>query len=246
MQRRQFLASALAGAPALPRGRSLPNIAIISAAHPLKTSAALAAIQSGAHVFIEQPYGPDPSEAVLILKAARASDRVVQIGEPEPLAIPREFSFVRAFAHHPYSPDCRQQTLGHAARYWMLQILTATGGAPPHTVSSTGGRHLGNHSLDTQVAIFEFERFTFEWEHRTYIAAGPDRPRTGALFQAADRIVAMRPDHATRASYAAFLENIRVGKRPLESLERAHVAAAMVQLAAVAQQLQRPFRWDST
>ena len=246
MQRRQFLASALVGAPALLRGRSLPNIAIISAAHPLKTSAALEVIQSGAHVFIEQPYCPAPSEALLILQAARASDRVVQIGEPEPLAIPHKFSFVRAFAHHPHSPDSRQQTLGHAARYWMLQMLTATGGTPPHTVSSTGGRHLGNHSLDTQVATFEFERFTFEWEHRTYIAAGPDRPRTGAFFHTADRIVAMRLNHATRASYAAFLENIRIGKRPLESLERAHVAAVMVQLATAAQQLQRPLRWDST
>ena len=221
----------------------MPQIAIIAADHPRKTSAALEAIQSGAHVFIHPPYCPTVSETTLLLVAAQASDRVVQIAEPEPLEIPGDFSFARAFAHHPYAPNSPRQTLGPSARYWILQILTATGGSPPHTVTSTGGRHLGNHSLDTQVATFEFERFTLEWEHRTYLAAGPDRPRTGALFSSEDRIIAMQPKPSIRAAYAAFLAIIGAGKRPLESLQRAQVTAAMVQLATAAERSQRPLQW---
>ena len=225
-------------------GRSLPHIAIIAADHTQKTATALEAIQSGAHVLIHPPYCPTVSETTLLLVAAQASDRVVQIVEPEPLEIPGGFSFARAFAHHPYAPDSPQQTLGPSARYWILQILTATGGSPPHTVTSTGGRHLGNHSLDTQVATFEFERFTLEWEHRTYLAAGPDRPCTGALFCVGDGIIAMQPKPSTQAAHAAFLATIRAGKRPLESLQRAHLIAAMVQLATAAEKLQRPMPWS--
>ncbi len=81
--------------------------------------------------------------------------------------------------------DYANGQLGDWGIHWLDQILWWTEERYPHTVYSTGGRHLKRDNTDapdTQVATFEFESFTATWEHRFYAANHAEKTNIGCYF----------------------------------------------------------------
>ncbi len=97
--------------------REKPQIVIVATPdhwHPLIT---IAAVQAGAHVYVEKPVGHTIYEGRAMVKAARANDRVVQVGthrrvSPHNMAAMRflkegkagKIGMIRAFVHYPGGP----------------------------------------------------------------------------------------------------------------------------------------------
>ena len=97
--------------------REKPEIVVVATPdhwHPLIT---IAAVKAGAHVYVEKPIGHTVNEGRAMVKAARASDRVVQVGTHRRVS-PHNVSgmkflkegkagkigMVRAFVHYPGGP----------------------------------------------------------------------------------------------------------------------------------------------
>lgn len=217
-----------------------PQIVIVATPdhwHPLIT---IDAVRAGAHVYVEKPVGHTIGEGQAMVKAARDTGRVVQVGTHRRVS-PHNMSgmeflrsgqagkigmvsaFVRYGGGGPEEPrpneetpdgldwnmwcgpaplrpfnrkihdkgfrgflDYANGTLGDWGIHWLDQILWWTEEKGPHTVYSTGGRHIKGTPVndaarqtsdapDHQVATFEFESFTATWEHRQFGGNGNEK-----------------------------------------------------------------------
>lgn len=303
-----------------------PDIVIVGTPdhwHPLVM---IAAAEAGAHVYVEKPIGHTINEGKAMVKAARANDRVVQVGthrrvSPHNIAAMEflksgkvgEVGMVRAFVHSaggPGSPtpdseppeglnwdmwcgpgplvpfnerihprgfrnflDFANGRLGDWGIHWMDQILWWTEEQYPHTVYSTGGRHIvqdNTDAPDTQVATFEFESFTATWEHRTYAGNHAEKTDLGCYFYGTEGTLHVgwldgwtfyprddkeptvhvdpqlhEPDQQNIPElWADFLDAIKTNRRPVCDIEIGHRSTNMSLLGMLSLKLGRSVRWD--
>jgi predicted dehydrogenase len=311
------------------------EIAIIATPDHWHALPTIAAIEAGAHVFVEKPTGHTIGESRAMLKAARANDRVVQVGLHRRIG-PHHISameflksggagkvgMVRAFVHStggkespspnaapppgmdwdfycgpaPLRPfnrrihpggfrnflDFANGTLGDWGVHWLDQILWWSDEKAPRAVYSHGGRPIKGEAVltdkeqttdapDHQIAVYEFESFTAEWEHRRFAGNGPEKHSVGAYFygdkgtlhigwrdgwsfypagkDAPSEHVDPQFDneqdgHNVPPLWADFLDCIATGRRPVADVEIGHLATNMALLGMLSYRLGRSIQWD--
>lgn len=311
------------------------EIAIVATPDHWHALPTIAAIEAGAHIFVEKPTGHTIGESQAMLKAARAGDRVVQVGlhrrigphhvsAMEFLKSGRagQIGMVRAFVHStggsekptpnsapppgmdwdfycgpaPMRPfnrrihpggfrnflDFANGILGDWGVHWLDQILWWSDEKAPHTIYSHGGRPIKGEpvlndkeqttdSPDHQIAVYEFENFTAEWEHRRFAGNGPEKHSVGAYFygdkgtlhigwrdgwsfypagkDAPSEHVDPQFDneqdgHNVPLLWADFLDCIATGRRPVADVEIGHLATNMALLGMLSYKLGRSIKWD--
>ncbi len=303
-----------------------PEIAIVATPdhwHPLIM---IAAVNAGAHVYVEKPIGHTIMEGRAMVNAARRNDRVVQVGTHRRVSphnvSGREFlrsgkagkiGMVRAFVHYPGGPGKKTPntdpprgldwdfwcgpaplvpynkamhpkgfrnflnyangTLGDWGIHWMDQILWWTEEKWPKRVFSIAKRHIREDSTDapdTQVAQWEFESFTAEWEHRQYAANEAEKHNIGVYFYGTNGTFHMgwldgwtfypigrgqppihqepqlhKPDDQNiKELWADFLAAIKAGKRSTCDIEIGHRSTNMSLLGMLSAKLGRSIIWD--
>ncbi|MHB8735825.1 MAG: Gfo/Idh/MocA family protein [Terriglobales bacterium] len=306
--------------------REKPEIVIVATPdhwHPLIT---IAAVNAGAHVYVEKPISHTINEGRAMVKAARANDRIVQVGLHRRVS-PHNISgmaflkagklgkigMVRAFVHYPGGagqvvPDSEAPAgldwnmwcgpaplrpynkkihpkgfrlfldyangqIGDWGVHWMDQILWWTEEKFPRKIFSSGHRYILNDNTDapdTQVATFEFESFTAQWEHRLYAGNEAEKTNLGAYFYGTEGTFHMgwldgwtfypwnksqpiqhmdaqlhKPDDQNiRELFANFLDCIRSGQRPVNDIESGHRSTNMSLLAMLSMKVGRSVVWD--
>jgi len=303
-----------------------PDIAIVAAPDHWHALPTIEAVKAGAHVYVEKPICHTIMEGRAMVKAARAANRVVQVGlhrrvSPHNVAA-REFlrsgkagkiGMVRAFVHsgggsgkaspdsepppgldwdfycgpapkrafnkaiHPRGfrqfLDFANGTLGDWGVHWFDQILWITEEKYPKKVFSTGGRFLREgpaDAPDTQVASFQFDSFTVEWEHRQYAGNAAEKHTLGCYFYGTEgtfhlgwldgwtfypakkggEVIHQEPqlgrpdDQNIRELWADFLEAIRTGRRPVSDIELGYRSTNVSLLGMVSFRLGRSLTWD--
>jgi predicted dehydrogenase len=303
-----------------------PEIVIVGTPdhwHPLIM---IAAVKAGAHVYVEKPIGHTINEGRAMVKAARDTGKVVQVGTHRRVS-PHNVSgmaflksgkvgkigMVRAFVHYPGGPgrptpdaeppkglnwdmwcgpaplrpfnpaihpkgfrqflDYANGQLGDWGIHWMDQILWWTEEKYPKRVFSTGGRFIkqdNTDSPDTQNAVFEFDSFTVEWEHRLYAGNEAEKTNIGCYFYGTNGTFHMgwldgwtfypsdkskpvvhedpklnEPDQQNiKELWTDFLASIKTGKRSVCDIEIGHRSTNMSLLAMLSMKLGRSVRWD--
>ena len=303
-----------------------PEIAIVATPdhwHPL---CMIEAVKAGAHVYVEKPIGHTIREGRAMVNAARAANRVVQVGTHRRVS-PHNMSgleflrsgkagkigMVRAFVHSAGGPgqqspdgepppgldwnmwcgpaplraynkalhprgfrqfiDYANVTLGDWGIHWMDQILWWTEEKWPRKVFSHGARYVKRDSTDapdTQLATYEFESFTVQWEHRTYAGNNAEKAPLGAYFYGTEGTFHMgwkdgwtfypargsqqpihvepqlnQPDDQNiRELWADFLQSIKTGRRSVCDIEIGHRSTNMSLLGMLSWKAGRSIRWD--
>ncbi|MDX2152916.1 MAG: Gfo/Idh/MocA family oxidoreductase [Bryobacteraceae bacterium] len=164
-------------------------------------------------------------------------------------------------------------TIGDWGIHWFDQILMWTEEQAPKSVYSHGARRIkedNTNAPDTQVATFEFDRFTCVWEHRTYGGNEAEKAPLGAYFYGTEGTFHMgwrdgwtfypskkgeppvheapklnQPDDQNiRELWANFIESIEAKKRPVSDIEIGHRSTNMSLLAMISMRLGRSVQWD--
>jgi predicted dehydrogenase len=311
------------------------EIAIVATPDHWHALPTIAAIEAGAHIYVEKPTGHTIGESQAMLAAARANDRVVQVGLHRRIG-PHHVSameflkgggagrvgMVRTFVHSsggkesptpnsspppgmdwdfycgpaPMRPfnrrihpggfrnflDFANGTLGDWGVHWLDQILWFTDEQAPKTVYSHGGRPIKGAAIlneeeqttdapDHQVAVYEFEDFTAEWEHRRFGGNGPEKHRVGAYFYGDKGTLHIgwrdgwsfypsgkndpsehvdpqfdheKDGHNVAMLWADFLDCIATGRRPAADIEIGHQATTMALLGMLSYKLGHSVQWD--
>ena len=169
--------------------------------------------------------------------------------------------------------DYANGQLGDWGIHWMDQILWWTEEKYPKSVSSVGGRFIQEDNTDvpdTQSAIFQFDSFVAEWEHRWYAANNAEKHNVGVYFYGTNGTFHLgwqdgwtfypvsrsqpeiheppqlhKPDDQNiRELWADFLEAIETGRRPVCDIEIGHRATNMSLLGMLSLKIGRSVQWD--
>ncbi len=157
--------------------------------------------------------------------------------------------------------------------HWMDQILWWSEEKQPKCVHSTGGVFDQTSSADApdwQVATFEFESFTAQWEHRRIGSNTIDKHPYGVYFHGTkgtfhlgwidgwtfypaakgeqevhmDHTLHM-PDHQNIPElWADLITSIETGKKPVADIQNSQYATNMSLLAMMSYKLGRSVTWD--
>lgn len=303
-----------------------PEIVIVATPdhwHPL---CCIAAVEAGAHVYVEKPIGHTVAEGRAMVAAARRHDRVVQVGTHRRVS-PHNVSgmeflksgkagkigMVRAFVHYGGGPgtvvpdseppqgldwemwcgpaplraynktihprgfrqylDYANGQLGDWGIHWMDQVLWWTEEKFPKKIFSTGGRAIRRDQTDApdhQVAVWKFEDFTLEWEHRQFAANEAEKTNVGCYFYGTEGTFHMgwldgwtfypasknkpvlhqnpqlnEPDQQNIAQlWADFLGAIEKNTRPVCDIEIGHRSTNLALLGMLSYKLGRSIEWD--
>ncbi len=201
-----------------------PEIVIVATPDHWHALCCIAAIEAGAHVYVEKPICHTIMEGRAMVNAARKYGKTVQVGTHRRVS-PHNISgmeflksgkvgkvgMARAFVHYgggagqktPDEPipdgldwdfycgpaqyvsynktihprgfrnylNFANGTLGDWGIHWLDQVLWWSGQKYPKKIYSTGGRAIKEDNTDApdhQVAVYDFDGFTLEWEHRTF------------------------------------------------------------------------------
>lgn len=171
--------------------------------------------------------------------------------------------------------------LGDWGVHWLDQVLAWTDEPYPKRVYSTGGRPVKGapvlnekeqttDSPDHQVAVYEFEKFTCTWEHRTFAGNEAEKHSIGAYFYGTKGTVHVgwrdgwtfhpanardkgmhedsqlqEPDgHNIKLLWADFLEAMDQKRAPVAGIERAHRSSVLPLLGMLSWRLGRSIQWD--
>ena len=304
-----------------------PEIVIVATPdhwHPLIT---IAAVQQGAHVYVEKPISHTINEGKAMVKAARANNRVVQVGTHRRVS-PHNVSgmeflksgkagkigMVRAFVHYgggpgqltpdseppqglnwdmwcgpaplrPYNKtihpkgfrqylDYANGQLGDWGIHWLDQVLWWTEEKFPRKIFSTGGRAIRKDNTDApdhQVATYEFEDFTVNWEHRLFAGNNAEKgENVGCYFYGTEGTFHMgwqqgwtfyptdknkpvlhedaklnKPDDQNiRQLWANFLQSIKNKQLPVCDIAIGQRSTNMALLGMLSYKLGRSIAWD--
>ena len=304
-----------------------PEIVIVATPdhwHPLIT---IAAVQEGAHVYVEKPICHTINEGKAMVKAARANNRVVQVGTHRRVS-PHNVSgmeflksgkagkigMVRAFVHYgggpgqltpdseppqglnwdmwcgpaplrPYNKtihpkgfrqylDYANGQLGDWGIHWLDQVLWWTEEKFPRKIFSTGGRAIRKDNTDApdhQVATYEFEDFTVNWEHRLFAGNNAEKgENVGCYFYGTEGTFHMgwqqgwtfyptdknkpvlhedaklnKPDDQNiRQLWANFLQSIKNKQLPVCDIAIGQRSTNMALLGMLSYKLGRSIAWD--
>lgn len=307
--------------------REKPEIVIVATPdhwHPLIT---IAAVQQGAHVYVEKPIGHTVNEGKAMVKEARANNRIVQVGTHRRVS-PHNVSgmeflksgkagkigMVRAFVHYgggpgqktpdseppqglnwdmwcgpaplrPYNKtihpkgfrhylDFANGQLGDWGIHWLDQVLWWTEEKFPRKIYSTGGRAIRKDNTDApdhQVATYEFEDFTVNWEHRLFAGNNAEKgENVGCYFYGTEGTFHMgwqqgwsfyptdknkpvlhedaklnKPDDQNiKQLWANFLQSVKSKQLPVCDIEIGHRSTNMALLGMLSYKLGRSIAWD--
>ena len=171
--------------------------------------------------------------------------------------------------------------LGDWGVHWLDQVLAWTDETYPKRVYSTGGRQVKGAPVlndqeqttdapDHQVAVYEFEKFTCTWEHRTFAGNNSEKHGIGAYFYGTKGVVHIgwrdgwtfyptnakektihedsqlqEPDgHNIKLLWADFLEAMDQKRPPIAGIERAHRSSVLPLLGMLSWRLGRSLQWD--
>lgn len=170
--------------------------------------------------------------------------------------------------------DFANGQLGDWGIHWLDQILWFMDEEPfPHTITSTGGRHIREDSSDapdTQVATFAFEKYTATWEHRLYGANSSEKSNIGCYFYGTKGILHLgwldgwtfypsnsrdstvheeavldQPDSQNiRALWDDFIRSIESSSTPACDIEYGYRATNMCLAAMIAFKVNRAIHWN--
>lgn len=303
-----------------------PEIVIVATPdhwHPL---CCIAAIESGAHVYVEKPIGHTVMEGRAMVNAARKYNLVVQVGTHRRVSPHNKsgmeflksgkagkIGMVRAFVHYgggagevtpdseppkgldwdawcgpaPMRPfntkihprgfrqylDYANGQLGDWGIHWLDQILWWSEEKHPQKIFSTGGRAIRRDNTDApdhQVAVWKFENFTVEWEHRMFAANTAEKTNVGCYFYGTEGTFHQgwidgwtfypanpnkpiihedaklnKPDDQNIAElWADFLDAIKTNRRSVCDIEIGHRSTNMALLGMLSYKLGRSIEWD--
>jgi predicted dehydrogenase len=178
--------------------------------------------------------------------------------------------------------DYANGQLGDWGVHWMDQILWVMDEKWPRKVFSTGGRPIKGPPIltkeeqtsdapDHQVAVFEFENLTVEWEHRQFANNNAEKGENvgcyfygtegtfhmgwqrGWTFYPSDgrrQVIHEEPklnqpdDQNIRELWADFLQAIKTRSRPVSDIEAVHHSTNMSLLGMLSLKIGRSIRWD--
>jgi predicted dehydrogenase len=310
--------------------REKPEIVIVATPDHWHALCCIAAVEAGAHVYVEKPISHTIREGRAMVNAARKHGRTVQVGTHRRVS-PHNVSgmeflksgkagkigMIRTFVHYgggagqvvpneeppkgldwdmwcgpaplrPYNRTIHPRgfrsyleyangTLGDWGIHWLDQVLWWTEQKYPTKVYSTGGRAIKQDSTnapDHQVAVYDFDGFTVEWEHRQF--AGNNAEKThpqqavGAYFYGTEGTFHMgwldgwtfypanankpvihqdaalnKPDDQNiKGLWTDFLTSIKTNKLPVCDIEIGQRSTNMALLGMLSMQLGRSIVWD--
>jgi predicted dehydrogenase len=178
--------------------------------------------------------------------------------------------------------DYANGTLGDWGIHWLDQVLWVTGEKWPRKVFSSGGRPIKGPPVftpeeqtsdapDHQVATWEFENFTVQWEHRQFAGNSAEKGeevgcyfhgtngtfhrgwRNGWTFYPTDRNAAPihedaqlhQPDEQNiKELWADFLDAIKTGRKPISDIEEIQRSTNCALLGMLSYKLGRSIVWD--
>lgn len=170
--------------------------------------------------------------------------------------------------------DYANGTLGDWGIHWMDQILWWTEEKAPKTIFSTGGRAIKKDNTDApdhQVASFEFEDFTVQWEHRQFAGNNTEKgENVGCYFYGTEGTFHMgwqdgwtfypvnknkeviheapklhKPDDQNiKELWTDFLQAIKTNSRPVCDIEIGHRSTNVSLLGMLSYKLGRSIKWD--
>jgi predicted dehydrogenase len=305
-----------------------PEIAIVATPDHWHALCTIEALRSGAHVYVEKPISHTLREGRAMVNAARAANRVVQVGTHRRVS-PHNLSaieflrtgkagrigMVRAFVHsaggagqpttdgeppadldwdfwlgpapqRAFNPaihprgfrqflDYANGTIGDWGIHWFDQILMWTEEKWPRRIFSSASRRIRQNAADapdTQLATFEFESFTCQWEHRQYAGNQAESSAIGVYFYGTEGTLHLgwrdgwtfypanrknspahvdaklhQPDDQNIPElWADFLAAIRSGSRPACDIEKGHYSTNMSLLAMASWRAGRSLDWDGS
>ena len=303
-----------------------PDIVIVATPDHWHALCCIAAIESGANVYVEKPISHTLMEGRAMVNAARKHNRIVQVGTHRRVS-PHNISgmnflksgkvgkigMVRAFVHygggagerlpeieppkgldwdfwcgpaplHTYNAgihprgfrqymDFANGQLGDWGIHWMDQVMWWTEEKYPKQIYSTGGRAIKSDNSDApdhQVAVWKFEDFTLEWEHRMFAANEAEKTNIGCYFYGTEGTFHMgwqdgwtfypvnknkpliheepqlnKPDDQNiKELWANFLDCIKSGKTPVCDIEIGHRSTNLALLGNLSMKLGRSINWD--
>lgn len=169
--------------------------------------------------------------------------------------------------------DFANGTIGDWGIHWFDQVLMWTEEKWPKRVFSSAARRIRQDSSDapdTQTAVFEFESFTLEWEHRQYAGNNAEKSAIGAYFYGTEGTLHLgwrdgwtfypanakretihveprlnKPDDQNiRELWADLLTAIRASRRPVCDIEIGHYSTNLSLLAMASWRAGRSLDWD--
>ncbi len=304
-----------------------PDIVIIGTPDHWHALTAIAAIKTGAHLYLEKPIGHTIKEGRAILNAARQYGKTVQVGthrrvsphnimamdflrsgmvgevhrvkcfvnynwatagqKAPTTAIPEGLNWDMWLGPAPYRDyipgihpkgfrqylDYANGLIGDWGIHWFDQVLWWTDEKYPTTVYSTGNRFVkadDTDAPDSQLAIFQFENFTLDWEHKLYAKNENEKHNIGCYFygtkgtlhlgwrdgwsfypknknaQVIHQKAALNaPDHQNiKELWADFIQSIEKNKLPECDIEKGHLATNISHLGMISYKLGRSIEWD--
>ena len=169
--------------------------------------------------------------------------------------------------------DFANGTVADWGIHWFDQVLWWTEEKYPRNVFSHGNRYIrqdGSDAPDTQLAIFEFESFTLEWEHKLCAGNLNEAHNVGCYFYGTEGTLHLgwrdgwtfypknknkekvhqnptlhAPDHQNiKESWADFILAIEQNKLPASDIETGHLASNISLLSMISCKLGRSIQWD--
>ena len=169
--------------------------------------------------------------------------------------------------------DFANGQLGDWGIHWLDQVMWWTEEKYPKKVFSTGGRAIKRDNTDSpdhQVAVWKFEDFTLEWEHRMFAGNNAEKTNIGCYFYGTEGTFHMGwqdgwtfyPDNKNKSIihenpqlnspddqnikelWANFLSSIKSGKLPVSDIEIGHRSSNVALLGNLSMKLGRSIDWD--
>ena len=149
-------------------------------------------------------------------------------------------------------------------------VLWAMGMDPPRSVSSSGGKFVlddNSETPDTQVAMYDFPKYTMLWEHQVGCGVGMNGRPWGIWFSGSEGTLVLNDQNwevipepkkkslesivnpggvdARPAHVRNFLDCVRSRQAPVENLELGHFVTSVAHLGNIAFRTKKKIVWDA-
>ena len=169
--------------------------------------------------------------------------------------------------------DFANGLIGDWGIHWFDQVLWWTEEKYPKTIYSTGSRYIkadNTDAPDTQLAIYQFEDFTLEWEHKLCAPNTNEQHNVGCYFYGTKgtfhlgwldgwtfyprnknaQVIHQKPslnapDHQNiKELWTDFIQSIEKNRLPVCDIETGHLASNISHLGMISYKLGRSIQWD--
>ena len=169
--------------------------------------------------------------------------------------------------------DFANGQIGDWGIHWFDQVLWWTDEKYPKNIFSTGKRYVQDDNTDApdaQLAIFQFEDFTLEWEHKLFTKNENEQHNIGCYFYGTKGTLHLgwrdgwsfypknknaevihqkpslnAPDHQNiKELWADFIQAIEKNQLPVCDIENGHLATNISHLGMISYNVGRSIIWD--